>query len=316
MRRAFKLLEVLLFILIAAGTVLAQQGEKIVITTTGQKFKGTVTKQDDKFITMRIEGGTAKIPVSIVEKTIDVIEEGKFQLLIVHDKELAMRLHEELGLGADFTRLVKDYSQHISVFKKGMTDYVERDYFPEKVSKMAFIRAKNQYTSPIEVDKAFYIVKVIDKRKTEKDPTKPEIEKPDEGEGDTEPADKPEEKRLFKVHVLPAEEKTLDAKTGSMGSHIQQLLIAELCETTGIAAFMPPAEITEEDESPDYAISGEVSTMGSVHAIQFILKDAKGRKIHTTDRITAVCTEDDIKDLEKAIKLLAESLAREIQAPR
>ena len=75
MRAKVKLAIIALCLLVPAAAASAQS-EKIIYTTTGEKFTGRIQKQDKKFITMKLKGGVARIPASIVKKITDLIAEA------------------------------------------------------------------------------------------------------------------------------------------------------------------------------------------------------------------------------------------------
>jgi hypothetical protein len=318
MRAKVVFLTVVLYALVVLMTA-AYGGEKVVYTTDGEKYIGTIHSQDDKFITLKIKGGTARIPKSIIKKIVDYVEEAHFQLLVVHNEKLAKRLHEELRYGADFTKLVEKYSEDISFFDDGKTGFVDKTYLPKNVSDIAFILPRDRFTNPLKVGDAFYIVKVLEKRKVERDPAEDKKSETPEGQGDI-PSQEglPHEGLLhIRIAVLPVEEKTREAEVASLGSDIQELLASDISETTGLEAFTAAKSPKPDDKNaPKFVITGEVARSGPAYAVQFILKDSKGRELFTTDRLTAVCPGENIDDLLKAIKQLAESLVREIHRPR
>jgi hypothetical protein len=318
MRRGIKLIAAVLFLTCCTAGAFAQQ-EKIIYTAGGEKYRGTIRKRDSKSIELKIKGGTATIPVSAVEKIVDVVNEAKLQYLVVHDKELADRLHQELRYGADFTKLVRDYSEDISLFKDGLTAFVDRTYFAENISRIAFKLNKGNYTGPIKVKDAWYIVKVLDKRDVEKEPEKPPKEEPaPNGQDDEKPAQKPEPEpeKKTRVAVLPAKEETREAKVGAMGAYVQELLVSEISKTTGFEAHAAAkAPKADDKEAPDFVVTGQVATQEPVHAVQFVLKSSRGKELYTTERLTAVCAED-IDNLIEAIKVHTEALVREMKKPR
>lgn len=306
-----------LFLLSFAATALGQQ-EKVIYTSDGDKYRGAVQKEDGKFIEIKIKGGIATIPVSAIERIVDVIQEAKLQYLVVHDKELGDRLHQELRYGADFTKLVRDYSEDISLFKDGITAYVDKTYLAENVSSMAFRLAKGNYTAPVKVGEAWYIVKVLDKREVEKEPEKPPQEEPaNEGQGEEKPAEEPEKQdNKIRIAILPSKEETREAKVGAMGSYVQEILVSEISKTTGLEAYAAAeAPKSDDKDAPDFVISGLVATQEPVHALQFVLKNSRGKELYTTERLTAICS-DDIENLIGAIKAHAEALIREMKKPR
>ncbi len=314
-----------LFLLCCAASAFGQQ-EKVIYTIDGSKYKGTIQKQSSKFIELKIKGGTAAIPVSAIKKMVDVIAEAKFQYLVVHDRELADRLHQELRYGEDFTRLVRDYSEDISFFKEGKTAFVDKSYFPENLSRIALKLSKGNYTGPVKVKDAWYIVKVLDKREVEKEPESPPKEEPVPNGQDVEkPAEKPieepvekpepEKEKKIRIAVLPAKEETREAKVGAMGAYIQELLVSEIKKTTGYEAYAASAAPKPDDkDAPDFIIEGQVATQEPVHAVQFVLKTVRGKELYTTERLTAICAED-IENLIKAIKVQSEALIRETKKP-
>ena len=315
MRRVTALIIAAIFTLCCAGAVLGQQ-EKVIYTVSGDKYRG---------IELNINGGTATIPVSAIKKITDIVKEAKFQYLVVHEKELADRLYQELRYGADFTKLVRDYSEDISFFKDGMTAFVDETYFAKIVSRTAFKLPKGNYTGPIKVEDAWYIVKVLDKRDVEKEPPNPPKEEPapDEqnGEKSTENTDQQKEterekEKKIRIAVLPAKEETREAKVGAMGAYVQELLISEISKTTGFEAFaIKEAPKPDDTNAPDFVISGQIATQEPVHAMQFFLKNRRGKELYTTERLTAICG-DDIDNLIKAIEAQAEALIREVKKPR
>lgn len=319
-RLGVSVVSVVLFLLCCASAAFGQQ-EKVIYTVSGEKYQGTLHKKDDKAVELRIKGGTATIPVSAIKKMVDLVKEAKFQYLVVHDKDLADRLHQELRYGADFTTLVKDYSEDISLFREGKTAFVDRSYFAENVSGIALKLNKGSYTGPIKVKDAWYIVKVLDKRDVEKESEEPPKESPPPGgeTGEQVPDETAQEEKAEKntrVAVLPAKEETREAKVGAMGAYVQELLVSEISKTTGFEAFAAQeAPKPEDEDAPDFVISGQVATQEPAHSMQFLLKNLRGKELFTTERLTAVCG-DTIDNLIAAVKAQAEALTREMKKPR
>jgi hypothetical protein len=306
----------LLLVLTAAAFAM---DEKIIYTTTGEKYTGTILSRDDKFVSIRVKGSTVRIPVTIIDKINDYVDEAKLQLLVVHDEKLAKRLHEELRYGADFTELVKKYSEDLSFFNDGKTEFVDRTHLPGGVANLAFRLPKDRYTSPIKAEDAFYIVKILEIRKIEREETKAEKPETPKGQGNSKNGEKPEEpapaeeNTPVRIAVLPIEEKTREARVESLGVDIQELLSSEISQTTGLDAFVPE---TDKEETKDFTITGEVAKSGPAYSVQFVLKDPKGKELYTSDRLTAVCPGENADDLVKAVRQLAEALVREIKRPR
>jgi hypothetical protein len=320
MRRLKVSFAVVVVLFCCAAAAFAQQ-EKVIYTVTGEKYQGALHKRDAKFVELRIKGGIATIPVSAIKKMVDLVKEAKFQYLVVHDKDLADRLHQELRYGTDFTILVKDYSEDISLFKEGKTAFVDESYFAENVSRMAFKLNKGNYTGPIKVKDAWYIVKVLDKRDVERESEEPPKESPlpdskTDEQTPEEPAPQEKSEKKTRVAVLPSKEDTREAKVGAMGSYVQELLVSDISKTTGFEAFaVQKAPKPDDKDAPDFVVSGQVATQEPVHAIQFLLKNIRGKELYTTERLTAVCG-DDIDNLIAAIKAQAEALVREMKKPR
>ncbi len=301
-------------LLVLVPLSLSAQDEKVVYTKNGQKYTGTVLKEDKDLITLKIKGGQVTIPTSIVDKIVDLIEQAKLQLLVVHDKKLATRLHEELRLGRDFTELVKKYSQHLSSFDDGKTDFVDKSYLPAQVANSAFGLAQDTYTSSIKAGDAFYIVKMLEKRKVEKGSPE-DAQGSSKGQGTRDKPAEPQDK-LIKVAVLPVTESTPEARTAKKGIVVQNLLLTEISATTGLKAMLfETAPPPDDKEAPSFVISGEIAVSGPAAAVQFVLKEKNGKELYTSERLTAVGE----KDIEKAVKTLAERLIRlirEIKQPR
>lgn len=293
--------------LLGAVTAIAQD-EKVIYTSDGEKYTGRVIKQDEKLLTVRIGGGTVTVPMSIVGRIVELIEEADLQLLVVYDQELSRRLHEELRYGRDFTELVKEYSRHVSFFTDGKTGFITRDWLPERVARVAFSLPKDRYTGPIKVDDAFYIVKVLEKRKIEKDqdgdPQKPEEQGAQESSLPSETSELPP----VKVAILSIAETTRDARLASMGVEIQELLYSELVATSGLDVSVPARD---EDIEPDFTIVGEIARSDLVYAIQLVVKDKHGKELLTTDRLTSVGIEDLIEAIRR---LVAKSLVPTIRS--
>lgn len=315
------------------------QERKVVHTSRGEKFEGTITQQKDDLITMSIEGGEVKIPASIVTKI--GVEHARLQIIVMHDKDIASRVYELLNLGADFTEMAKKYSHDLATwFQDGKTGFVRRDYLPRMVAATVFSLPEGRHTYPVNAGDAFHIVKILEKKYLDEKAPKPREVKPEKPRTPELPEDqqikphgtrpagsqltdirqeerpaRPEAPKHapVRVAILPITESTRDARENAKGLEVQDILVSEISSTTGLDAFAlgRAPEPGAQDTTP-FLVQGEVAVDGLACAVEFVLKDKDGKTLFPTHRLTAIGD----RQFFEAVKILARRLAREIRKSR
>ncbi len=82
----------------------------------------------------------------------------------VGKKQMAREIHDKLAGGAEFDRLAQMYSEDSTNESGGDWGWIERKTLNEEIAKVAFSMKKGQISDVIQVDNAYYIIMVEDKK--------------------------------------------------------------------------------------------------------------------------------------------------------
>jgi hypothetical protein len=294
-RATFTLVAISLSLFALSSSAFAQS--KAVYLTTGERFQGDVTARDKQFLVLKLESETATIPLTIIDKIVDMVEERKLSILLVESEEIADLLLERINSGEKFETIVRKYSYHPSAPGGGNIGFVRREELEKPLSDAAFALNTSEVSKPIRGVFGVYLIKMIDKRMVE----------PSEEEqvGKVELFKKTSARAAITISVCRFKDNSPQARRENLGDALARRLTEEL-NSLGFGATFVEAEIPPEQSQtpqPMYIARGEVGERDEVFALAMTVMQTGSKKIVFDRAITA----NSAADYERAIsKLTAE----------
>jgi hypothetical protein len=285
----------------------------VVYLATGERFKGDVSERDEQFIVLKLEGGTATIPLTIITKIVDMVEERKVSILLVESEEKADFLHERISSGEAFENIARKYSHHPSAPGGGDIGFVRREELDKPLSDAAFaLNAIGEVSKPVRGLFGVYLIKLIDKRMVE--PSE------EEQAGKVELFGKTSARRVVTLSVCRFKDNSPQARRESLGDALAHRLTDELNSLGFDATFVENETLLEQSRTPQpiYVVQGEVGENDEIFALAITVTQTDSKKTLFNRAITATSAADYEQAICKLVTEICEGLDKgfpEIKEP-
>jgi hypothetical protein len=286
---------------------------KVVYLTTGERFQGDVTARDEQFLVLKLEGETATIPLTIIDRIVDMVEERKVSILLVESEEIADLLLERINSGEKFENIVRKYSYHPSAPGGGNIGFVRREELEKPLSDAAFaLNTTGEVSKPIRGLFGAYLIKLTEKRMVE--PSE------EEQAGKVELFRKTSERAAITLSVCRFKDNSPQARQENLGDALARRLTEEL-NSLGFGATFIETEIPPEQfqtPQPMYIVQGEVGEKDEIFALAITVTKTESKKVLFDRAITATSAADYERAISRLIAEICEGLDKnfpEIKEP-
>ncbi|MCX7703858.1 MAG: hypothetical protein N2234_07165 [Planctomycetota bacterium] len=302
-------------LLLSPAFAIAEEIRVAVYLRSGERLEGVVEETDEKeFFTLSVEKTLIKVPLSAIERTVELVRELKLLLFCHPDFGVAHYIRERLEHGTSPDELLP-LSYHPSVSTKGETDFVKKSSLPHPLSSDIFSAEENETIEPVELDGYFYVVKVVKSRWVE-----PHPHKPPQKVGEQHPKEDSPEKPKDESKKEEAKEEATEVAEGGVTLSILpfspkngEAEIQNLPEKVRIATCsilkkeFPDARI-EEKPSAEYYITGEVGAKDDARSLRLVLGSNSRGTLYDSGLQTLLKDE-----LEEMLKALLEELTAKLK---
>jgi hypothetical protein len=276
---------------------------KVVYLTTGERLKGDITARDEQFLTLKMEGAVATIPLTIVTKIVDMIEERKLSILLVESEDMADFLRDRILSGEAFEDIARKYSRHPSAPGGGNIGFVRKEELEKPLSDAAFALKPGEISKPVAGLFGAYLVRMADKRMvepSEKEPEKVEVIKKETGRA----AITVSVSKFKDNSPQPREERLADSLARRFADDLTSFGFSVTREEK------ETAQTTEPPQSPKstYIIGGEAGEKDGIFALSITVTHTASNKTVFSTAITANSKEDYDSSISKLMEEIAGGL--------
>ena len=331
-------LKFIILMLLILSSLSAQEGRVAVHLTNGERFEGYIEVTDDeRFITLALDGTRLKIPRAIVERVVPMHRELKLLILCHPDQSIAEQFREELerGVVEEDVRRLLELSHHPSVATDGRTGFLTEERLPDPLASEVFAAEEGEVVGPLSVNDYYYVIKVEtvrwvepEEEKRPKTSSKKELPKEEAPKTEMKPKEgvekevvKPptpknetvkksvvseEEKKEspISITVLPFKPKNEEADLQLLHEKVRNSVYKALhCDFTEV-------DMAEKAEKT-YSVTGEVGAKDSICSLRLVLESPNGETLYDSGLQTFTR-----KELENILNRFIKELEERLRADR